>query len=115
MNKKLTSMLSLALCLIRVVSVFASCTEKEPEIIPATSPVISAQCLRVPVQDGHMAAVSVKFANKPSKEDILKAWQKNGTIAQELSLPSAPTPFLRYMEEDNRPQSLSYIRPRNAA
>ena len=83
------------------------CVSKDgTEIIPAASPAISAQCLRVPVQDGHMAAVSVKFANKPSKEDILKAWQENGTIAQELSLPSAPTPFLRYMDEDNRPQSL---------
>ena len=71
----------------------------------AKTPVISAQCLRVPVADGHMAAVSVSFDRKPTQDEMLDRWANYHTIAQELSLPSAPTPFLRYMEEADRPQT----------
>ncbi|MBO7304975.1 MAG: aspartate-semialdehyde dehydrogenase [Clostridia bacterium] len=74
-------------------------------IVPANSPVITTQCLRVPVSDGHMAAVFVKFENKPSKEDILKAWADYKGKPQTLGLPSAPEKFITYFEEDNRPQT----------
>lgn len=74
------------------------------EIKPATSPAITAQCLRVPVSDGHTAAVFVKFENKPSKEEILNAWKEFSGVPQALALPSAPKQFIHYMEEDNRPQ-----------
>ncbi len=74
-------------------------------IVPATSPVISAQCLRVPASDGHMAAVSVNFKNKPTREQILEAWQNFKGYPQEAKLPHAPAQFLTYMEEDNRPQT----------
>ena len=90
-------------------------SEKEPlrvwgkvkggEIVPATEPVITTQCLRVPVTDGHMAAVFVKFENKPSKEEILEAWKNYKGRPQELELPSAPAQFITYFEEDNRPQT----------
>lgn len=72
------------------------------EIVAANSPVITTQCLRVPVSDGHTAAVFVKFENKPSKEEILDAWKSFGN---ELSLPSSPEQFIHYYEEDNRPQA----------
>ncbi len=75
------------------------------EIVPATSPIISAQCYRVAVQDGHTASVAVQFAKKPSKEVILTAWANYKTLPQELGLPSAPSPFLIYFEEENRPQA----------
>ncbi len=71
----------------------------------AATPVISAQCVRVPVNDGHLAAVSVRFENKPTREEILAAWSDWETLPQQLGLPSAPKPFLRYMEEENRPQT----------
>ena len=71
----------------------------------ATAPVISAQCLRVPASDGHMAAVSVSFEHKPSMGEILQRWQNYHTVAQQLALPSAPTPFIQYMEEPDRPQT----------
>lgn len=77
----------------------------EEGIVPADRPVISAQCLRVPVSDGHMAAVSVKFDENPSREDILSAWERYETVPQQLGLPSAPKPFLKYFEEDDRPQT----------
>lgn len=80
-------------------------TVENGEIVSATSPVITAQCLRVPVSDGHTAAVFVSFENKPTKEEILSAWQSFKGVAQDLKLPSAPQPFLRYFEEDNRPQA----------
>ncbi|MBE5787241.1 MAG: aspartate-semialdehyde dehydrogenase [Clostridiales bacterium] len=75
------------------------------EIIHAQAPVISAQCLRVPVSDGHMAAVSVTFEKKPTADEILARWSDWQTVAQQLSLPSAPTPFIKYMEEADRPQT----------
>ncbi len=70
----------------------------------AKEPVISAQCYRVAVQEGHTAAVSVSFEKKPSKEDMIKAWREFEGEAQKLSLPSAPARFLQYIDEDNRPQ-----------
>ena len=74
-------------------------------VVPAATPVITAQCLRVPVTDGHMAAVFVKFENKPSKEEILEAWKTFKGKPQELGLPHAPEQFITYFEEDNRPQT----------
>ena len=74
-------------------------------IEPAVSPKITAQCLRVPVADGHMAAVFVKLKNKASKEEIIAKWRAFSGRAQELKLPSAPEHFLTYFEEDNRPQT----------
>ncbi|MBQ9264305.1 MAG: aspartate-semialdehyde dehydrogenase [Clostridia bacterium] len=71
----------------------------------AAAPVISAQCLRVPVSDGHTAAVSVSFDRKPEMEEILDRWTNYRTVAQQLALPSAPTPFIQYMTEPDRPQA----------
>ncbi len=71
----------------------------------AAEPVISAQCIRVPVSDGHLATVSVKFKNKPSKEEILSKWADFRSIPQELELPHAPKQFLTYFEENDRPQT----------
>ena len=75
------------------------------EIVKATAPVITSQCIRVPVTDGHMAAVFVKFENKPDKDVILERWKNFSGKPQELGLPSAPAQFITYMEEDNRPQT----------
>ena len=75
------------------------------EIVKADAPVITTQCIRVPVTDGHTAAVFVRFENKPSKEEILKAWAEFSGKPQELGLPSAPAQFITYFEEDNRPQA----------
>ncbi|MBK9071446.1 MAG: aspartate-semialdehyde dehydrogenase [Myxococcales bacterium] len=74
-------------------------------IVNATTPVISAQCLRVPVSDGHMAALFVEFAKPVTREQILAAWEGYAGPPQQLALPSAPTPFLRYFEDDSRPQT----------
>ena len=76
----------------------------EDSIIASHFPRISAQCLRVPVEDGHLAAVSAAFENPPTREEILSRWANFRTLPQELNLPSAPDPFLIYTEEDNRPQ-----------
>ena len=75
------------------------------EIVPAASPVITTQCLRVPVTDGHMAAVFVRFENKPTKDEILEAWRTYQGKPQTLGLPSAPEQFITYFEEENRPQT----------
>ena len=74
-------------------------------IVDASSPTIGAQCVRVPVADGHLAAVSVAFDRKPSKDEILAAWRGFRGRAQQLSLPSAPQPFLHYDERDDHPQT----------
>ena len=74
-------------------------------IMPASAPAITSQCLRVPVTDGHMAAVFVKFENKPTKEEILADWQSFCGKPQTLELPSAPDKFITYFEEENRPQT----------
>ena len=70
----------------------------------AKNPVISAQCYRVAVQEGHTAAVSVSFEKKPSIDEMIKAWNEFEGEAQKLDLPSAPKKFLQYIDEDNRPQ-----------
>ena len=77
---------------------------KDGQIALADGPVITAQCLRVPVSDGHTAACFVKFENKPTKEEILTAWKEFFGEPQTLALPSAPKQFIHYFEEDNRPQ-----------
>ncbi len=74
-------------------------------IVSATSPSITAQCLRVPCTNGHMAAVFASFAKKPTKEEILERWASFKGRPQELGLPSAPKQFLQYFTEDNRPQT----------
>ena len=75
------------------------------EIVPAKAPIITTQCLRVPVSDGHTAAVFVRFENKPTREEILDAWKNFKGKPQTLGLPSAPEQFITYFEEDNRPQA----------
>jgi aspartate-semialdehyde dehydrogenase len=90
-------------------------SEKEPlkiwgsirdgKIVNAAEPVITAQCLRVPVSDGHMAAAFVEFERKPTKEQILTAWKEFAGKPQKLGLPSAPKQFLTYFEDDARPQT----------
>ena len=89
-------------------------SEKEPlrlwgkiedgKIVPASDPVITCQCIRVPVLDGHTAAVFVNFEKKPTKEQIIEKWRSFKGVPQELNLPSAPKQFIQYLEEDNRPQ-----------
>lgn len=78
---------------------------EDGKIIPASSPKFTAQCLRVPVSDGHMAAVFVKFKNKPSKEQILKVWESFSGEPQKLNLPHAPKQFLNYFTENDMPQT----------
>ena len=73
------------------------------------TPAITAQCIRVPVSDGHMAAVFVAFEKKPSREEILAAWLSFSGKPQALKLPSAPNPFLNYFEDDTRPQTIEAI------
>ncbi len=90
-------------------------SEKEPlriwgsveggEIVPAKDPIITTQCIRVPVSDGHTAAVFVRFKKKPSKQEILEAWRSFSGKPQSLGLPSAPSQFVTYFEEENRPQA----------
>ena len=89
-------------------------SEKEPlrifgqivgdEIVPASEPKISCQCIRVPVLNGHTAAVFIKFKKKVSKEELIKKLAEFKGLTQELNLPSAPKQFIKYFEEDNRPQ-----------
>ena len=73
-------------------------------IKPATEPVITSQCVRVPVLNGHTAAAYVKFRKKPTKEQLVQALKDFKGVPQELDLPSAPKQFIQYLEEDNRPQ-----------
>jgi aspartate-semialdehyde dehydrogenase len=90
-------------------------SEKEPlkiwgrvedgKLVPAERPVITAQCIRVPVSDGHMAAVFASFAKKPGRDEILQRWKEFSGKPQALRLPSAPTPFLQYFEDEARPQT----------
>ena len=77
---------------------------KDGVIVPAESPVITCQCIRVPVLNGHTAAVFVKFRKKPTKEQLIEKLENFKGLPQELNLPSAPKQFIRYMTEDNRPQ-----------
>lgn len=80
-------------------------TLENGEIVDATSPLITTQCLRVPVSNGHMAAVFASFDQKPDIEEIKKLWAEFEGEPQKLNLPSAPKQFLQYFEEDNRPQT----------
>ncbi len=90
-------------------------SEKEPgkiwgriaggRIEAAASPTITAQCIRVPVSDGHLAAVFVRFEKKPEKAEVVERWRSFAGRPQKLGLPSAPKPFLTYFEEDARPQT----------
>lgn len=75
------------------------------EIVKASSPLITTQCIRVPVTDGHLATVFVNFEKKPSKDEILERWLQFKGRPQELALPSAPKQFITYFEEENRPQT----------
>lgn len=70
----------------------------------AEGPVITCQCIRVPVLDGHTAAVFVKFNKKPTKEQLIEKLVNFKGMPQDLELPSAPKQFIQYLEEDNRPQ-----------
>ena len=89
-------------------------SEKEPlrvlgtcedgEIKLAAEPVITCQCIRVPVLNGHTAAVFVKFRKKATKEQLIEKLRSFKGAPQELELPSAPRQFIQYLEEDNRPQ-----------
>ena len=74
------------------------------QIVKADGPVITTQCIRVPVLNGHTAAVFVKFAKKPTKEQLIEKLVNFKGLPQELELPSAPKQFIQYLEEDNRPQ-----------
>jgi aspartate-semialdehyde dehydrogenase len=74
-------------------------------IEPAAGPVISAQCVRVPVSDGHLAAVFAAFSKRPPRDEILAAWRELRGRPQQLALPSAPTPLLHYFEDEARPQT----------
>ena len=73
-------------------------------IVKATEPKITCQCIRVPVLNGHTAAVFVKFRKKPTKEQLIEKLENFKGLPQELNLPRAPKQFIRYMTEDNRPQ-----------
>lgn len=80
-------------------------TVSDSEIISASTPSITTQCIRVPVTDGHLAAVFVSFEKKPTIEEIKNAWKNFAGYPQQHNLPSAPKQFLTYFEEDNRPQT----------
>lgn len=77
---------------------------EDGKIVKAEGPVITTQCIRVPVLNGHTAAVFVNFEKKPTKEQIIERWRNYSGLPQELNLPSAPKHFIQYLEEDNRPQ-----------
>lgn len=78
--------------------------DEKKAIVPAESPVITCQCIRVPVLNGHTAAVFVKFKKNPTKEQLIEALRNFSGVPQKLGLPSAPKQFIQYLEEDNRPQ-----------
>ena len=80
---------------------------EDGKIVNASSPAFTAQCIRVPVSDGHMGAVFMRFKGekKPSKQEIIDCWNSFSGRAQELELPSAPKQFLHYFTEDNMPQT----------
>ena len=77
---------------------------EDGQIVKAQKPVITCQCIRVPVLNGHTAAVFVKFAKKPTKEELIDRLVNYSGEPQKLDLPSAPKQFIRYMQEDDRPQ-----------
>lgn len=73
-------------------------------IVKASAPLITTQCIRVPVLDGHTAAVFVSFDKKPERKQVIDAWINYKGLPQKLNLPSAPKQFIQYLEDDNRPQ-----------
>ena len=77
---------------------------KDGQIVPANGPLITCQCIRIPVLNGHTAAVFVKFKKKPTKEQLIEKLNSFSGEPQRLGLPSAPKQFIRYLEEENRPQ-----------
>lgn len=79
-------------------------TVVDGKIEKAETPLITTQCIRVPVLDGHTAAVFVNFAKKPTKEELIQALIEFRGLPQELELPNAPKQFIQYLEDDNRPQ-----------
>ena len=79
-------------------------TVVDGKIEKAETPLITTQCIRVPVLDGHTAAVFVNFAKKPTKEELIQALVEFQGLPQELELPNAPKQFIQYLEDDNRPQ-----------
>lgn len=79
-------------------------TIENGEIVKASEPKITCQCIRVPVLNGHTAAVFVKFRKSPTKEELIDRMINFKGLPQELKLPSAPSRFIQYLEEDNRPQ-----------
>ena len=86
---------------------------KDGVIVPAESPVITCQCIRVPVLNGHTAAVFVKFRKKPTREQLIEKLRTFSGAPQELNLPSAPEHFIQYLEEDNRPQVMEDVNYEN--
>ena len=100
-------------CTYQAISGAGKTFDRMPEIVDnvipyiggeAEKPTITAQCFRVPVSDGHTAAVFVSFDKKPTQEQMLEAWANFRGPAQELNLPSAPKQFLHYFTEPDRPQ-----------
>ena len=79
-------------------------TIENGEIVKAKEPVITCQCVRVPVLNGHTAAVFVKFRKKPTKEELIERMVSFRGLPQEYELPSAPKQFIQYLADDNRPQ-----------
>lgn len=80
-------------------------TIKNGVIVPASVPAFTAQCLRVPISDGHFAAVYCSFDKKPSTSEIIEVWKNFKGRPQQLNLPSAPKQFLHYYEDDSMPQA----------
>jgi aspartate-semialdehyde dehydrogenase len=81
---------------------------KDGKIVLAEKPLITSQCIRIPVSDGHLATVFINFndsKNKPSKDEIINLWTNFKGLPQELNLPSAPKQFIKYFEENDRPQT----------
>ena len=77
---------------------------EDDKIVNAVSPSITSQCIRVPVTDGHTAAVFVSFEKKAEMEEIIEKWESYRGRPQELNLPSAPKQFIHYFRENDRPQ-----------
>ena len=85
--------------------VFGKLDDKTGEIVNSDTPKITSQCIRVPVSDGHLAAVFVSFKNKPSIDEIKKIWADFSGEPQALGLPLAPKQFIHYFEENDMPQT----------
>ncbi len=84
-------------------------TVENGEIVKAALPKITCQCVRVPVLNGHTAAVFIRFNKKPTKEQLIEKLLAYKGVPQELNLPSAPTQFIQYLEDENRPQVVADV------